>query len=400
MKQEKDFINSETFDISLDEFDALEGNHEFSKEYEANKKSMLKEYRKRKLFARRNMYGKVAVALLVILLSAPIVVKAATDKDFFGRLWGNSTRENIKEHEEVIESNGEEIIVTYPEREYVTVDEELASLIGDYVYANPIVKEIEGTTLTMKSAVEDEHCAVVEFTLEKEGGVDVLEYDQLYNEDMGAWFKQDASFSFGFKEGLGNIYVDMKASTKEKLVCYYYMVKPTFLSNGTNKLTLEIRYYPFMEEYKNYTEEESEDEKDLMKQFKQECIEIPIEKNVSMVEFAGENDESIYISPISMNVDLAYKKNKLDILNKVNIISNSVAADDLYKVEINYKDGSKYTVYENSLAGVYTSDKYIDNTSYICGVDNNTVTILFNRLVDVNNIEFIVVNDSVLKMKE
>ena len=42
MKQEVNYINQKLCDISIEEFDALDGVHEFSEKYKENKKEMLK----------------------------------------------------------------------------------------------------------------------------------------------------------------------------------------------------------------------------------------------------------------------------------------------------------------------------------------------------------------------
>ena len=62
-------------------------------------------------------------------------------------------------------------------------DEGLAeSLIGDSMSYPNITKEIDGTTITILSVVRDNNSAVIEYTLEKAGGVDALNYSQLDNE--------------------------------------------------------------------------------------------------------------------------------------------------------------------------------------------------------------------------
>lgn len=47
MKQNESYIDPASFEISIEEFDSLEGEHEFSKEYQKKKKKLLQEYQKR-----------------------------------------------------------------------------------------------------------------------------------------------------------------------------------------------------------------------------------------------------------------------------------------------------------------------------------------------------------------
>ena len=48
--------------------------------------------------------------------------------------------------------NGGQVAVIYPEREYVSIDEQAAeTLIGDQVFSNPISVDIQDHTLTILS---------------------------------------------------------------------------------------------------------------------------------------------------------------------------------------------------------------------------------------------------------
>lgn len=381
----------EKFDISLEEFDELTGEHVFSKQYQQQKRTLLKEYRKRQIGAKRATRLKVAAASAVVLVSTPIIATAALNGELFNRLWGEEGKSNIESHDEVvyepekdtenpayveIEGNEAELapyyVVTYPEREYVEMDEKKAEeLIGKYMEYPGIAKEIsDGTTLTIESVVRDKNAAIIYFTLENKNGVRALNYSQLDNEAKGAWFAQDAPyyFIFGQGKGGGHIYVDLYLSTETKLYCYDYM-------KIKGSLDLDLYENP-INEVDGWNLETAE----------KTTIRVPRPEKVPSMEYVNSAGGILSISPISITIDMS-----------TGLGLNWDASRDsasCYYVAINYKDGTKYTVCERSSTG-HESENYIDNASYICGGSESDITFLFNRLVDVNEIESIIVNDTV-----
>jgi hypothetical protein len=373
--------NLELFDISTEEFDNMNEKHTFSKEYNQKKKELMKEYRKRKYIPNTNRYAKVAVACGLLLVASPLIVNAATNGDTFARIWGKLSRNDVKSHDEVVydEESGTSSTVTYPQRDYEDVEEEEAEeLIGKQLTFLSITEELDGTTLTIISAVRDNNAAVVEFTLEKEGGVDALNYSQLDNEAKGAWFSDDATFWFRLGDGGENIFVDMKKSTEDKLYCYDYMI----LDSVTNSITMEIYKYPCTRG--EYSAMGIDEQDEMESKIVQKNISIPVSEAVNSVEFTNADGGVIEVSPISMKVDLA-----------IGLGLGSDEAQDpysCYKAMINYKDGSSYIVKEHSNNN-HTCDVEIDNTSYTEGSLGTEVTYVFNRLVDVNEIAAITIND-------
>lgn len=116
-------------------------------------------------------------------------------------------------------------------------------LLGDAAGRYFLVKEIGDTRLSVLGTAYDGSSAVVEFTLEREGGVEGVIYGQLYNESKGAWFSGDAPFRICFAESGENILVDLNKSTREILYCYAYLV--TGLPQQRDRgLTLEIYQKP------------------------------------------------------------------------------------------------------------------------------------------------------------
>ena len=89
----------------------------FQKNIRRIKKKCLKEYHKNIYKPSKGKY-KAAVAAVVLIISAPIVTNAATNGEFFNRIWGNSGKENIASHSEVIydKEKGTSYTVTYPQK--------------------------------------------------------------------------------------------------------------------------------------------------------------------------------------------------------------------------------------------------------------------------------------------
>lgn len=89
-------------------------------------------------------------------------------------------------------------------------------------------------------------------------------------------------------------------------------------------------------------------------------------------------------SPISIGIDLS----------KGLGLSEADCYDPVYfaRMEIKYKDGSSYVVYDDA--------EHVDNTGYqLGGVSESWMMSAFNRLVDVNEIQEILVNDVIFPVK-
>ena len=384
MSQMLDYTNPEAFEISVEEFDALEGVHEFSTEYKRNKKKLLKEYRKTVLTSVKRNYAKVAVAAELAVISAPLIANAATGGEFFNRLWGNQGKKNVESHQEELfdEEKGTSDIVTYPKREYVDVEPEKAeALIGDNVSHEQVVKEFGDTKLTILSAVSDGQSAVVEFTLEREGGVNALNYSQLDNEAKGAWFSEETDFYFEFADYSGSIYVDMDKSTPDKLYCYDYMNAD---NRGKKEIILKTYEYPCTRGEWINADDQAYDE--YMSKTKEEQFVVPLGEEVERVEYVNADGGIIQISPLSMWVDMG---TGLGLTEREDHDSAY-----LYYIAIHYKDGSEYIVEEKNCHDRHSCDVEIDNTSYALVDLTEHITYVFNRLVDLDNIASITVNET------
>ena len=335
--------NQELYDISIEEFDKMNEKHVFSEKYKKNKQKMLKDYRKSVWSSTGAKTAKVAVACAAVLIASPVVANAASNGELFSRIWGKAGHKDVAAHEETIYLGEDEgtFTASYPERTY-----------------------------------ED----VIEYTLEKAGGVDALNYSQLDNEAKGAWISEESTFNFSI--GNGSTIVDLENSTDEKLYCYEYIT----LDDDQNYVEMKIEEYPcklkeiYALDYKDPKREELEN------QVVSSSTKIPFSSNVvAETTFVNPAGGKIKVSPLSLKVDMS----------KGFGLSEVQAADPVncYYVAINYKDGTNYVVMESNADGRHSCDVEKDNTAYSCGTLTGEYVMLFNRLVDTDQISSITVND-------
>ncbi len=316
-----------------------------------------------------------AVLILFLFLAMPALAVAASGSEFFARLWGTEGKKNVEAHTEEVrdEENGRTYTVTFPRRNYTDDNLDRAEeLIGGAVSYEPAVKEIGDAKLTVLAAVCDGDAAVVEFTLEQEGGIDCFQYSQLTNESKGAWFSEDSPFYFQIAEGSESIFVDLDKSTEEKLYCYDYIVTD-FTDEEIKGLTFEI--YRFSDKG---TDSEAEETDTLF---------IPIRKKTERREYVNQAGGVVSLSPIAMKIDM----------NAVTGIAEDEAGDPwhVYYVAVKYRDGTEYIVHEHAIEGVHQCDADIDNTSYACAHTGGEFVLVFNRLTDIAKVESVVVNETV-----
>ena len=370
-------MRKDRFYISIDEFDAPCEIHEFSEGYKKTRERNKQKYLYKK--PRTMKIASIAVAAAALFVATPFVVNAATNGEFFERIWGMLGKSNIEAHQELVyeAEKNTYYYVDYPAREYDELDPDVAeALIGDCVEYLDISKEVDGTTITILSAVRDDNSAVVELSFEKEGGVDVLNYSQLDNESKGAWFSDESTFWLNIGYG-GNMYVDLDRSTDEKVYCYYYVSLNAF---GAGNLRMEINQYPCtLGERNALSMEENGDE--LIGAIENEkttiYVNIPCENRLESTEFVNNDGGIIELSPISMNIDM--------MTGLGFTAAEAYDPGNVKKICITYNDGSTYTVIERD-------ELYIENIGYSCGSINNEYLLLFNRLVDTDNVLSITVN--------
>ena len=370
-------------DISIEEFDHITDgveDHVFSDEYLAGKESLMRNEYKAKI---SKLGVKVAAAAAAIVVASPFVVNAAMGGELFNRLWGNEGKDTVESHSEVFVEEGKirddgtpaSYEVVMPRIEYVEADPEVAArLIGDKITTEPVVCTVGDTTITVESVVRDGMGIVAAYTIEREGGVNCLNYSQLDNEAKGAWFPEDTKILFGFKEGSGKIWVDLENSTEDKLYCYEYMFENNVVFGGPNNAPITDHITLMTQEFTMSRSEMCVEnpEKGDFNQFIKEENEyvIPVADQLDTKMFSSDASGSIKISPIAMVWDSTG--------------GTEIKGEDIDSVEsfkITYKDGSEYLVYDENTASF----------GYICGTDTGFI-VLFNRIVDIDNIARITIN--------
>ena len=377
-KNLRSYENEQFPDWSIEEFDAISEDHVFSEQYQREKKKVIRAHSKKKAPRRFFMQAVAAAAACIVL---PVVVYAAvTHADFYRNAFGNAGRQSVSAHEEVLDDGkGGQLTVTYPEREYVSIDEEMAeALIGNNISSEPVEVQINDHTLTINSAVRDENAIVMEFTLECETGVTALNYSELDNEAKGAWMSEESTFHFMVDGTAENIYVDLDKSTETCLHCYYYglFVFDGPLADGKSP-TLDITYADepldgsYMDESLDGTTDKS--------RIHEAQVAIPAEHTINLLTFTSDAGGVLELSPISLSIDMG----------KGLGLTNLEAYDPIHlnTMSIHYTDGSSYQVYDK--------DGYVDNTAYMCGgcgAAQTEIMLLFNRLIDPSKIDYVEVN--------
>ena len=388
MKQNMSYLDETTIDISIEDFDALDEKHIFSDEYKKNKKKMLKEYRQSILTTAPKNHARAVAALLLFIISLPIIANAATNGDFFNRIWGSLGRKNVASHEEVLyDEQNFPYIYTFPEREYVDIDPKRAKeLIGDSLSYESIVKKLGDTTLTILSSVYDGNAVIIEFTLEREGGVNAFNYSQLDNELRGATFSYDATFWFEFIGCNEKRFVDLSQSTENVLHCYnYIMLQEDAYNPETKGITLEVSEYPCTRGDLFTADEETFDQ--YISETQIEDILIPLGAEIKKKEYVNASGGIIQVSPMSMKIDM---DTGLGLSEE-----EAYNLENVYYAAVTYKDKTNYIVCEHELSGIHSCDVKIDNSSYMDVDVQRNLVIIFNRLVDTDKIESITINETI-----
>ena len=401
-------LNEELFDkdISIEEFDHITDgveDHVFSDRYLAGKEKMMKTYTQKNTAKLTGIFPKVAVAAATVLvLGTPFAVNAATNGALFASLWGTEGKTNIPNHtvtvieSEKIRNDGTPVKHTYemPQVEFADMDPDKAeALLKGKLMTNPVVKEFGGYKFSVLAVARDGNGIAVEYTIENEKGVNLLNFSQLHNETKGASTNEDQNFMYYFGAGPGKTYVDMSKSTSTKIFCREYMSDVDFLSKYTDPDHAEFPTDAGMKlhiiEFKDTMTSYYKANQDPFKNIKdQVTVDIPFADKIEMSEVKSADGDTIKISPISMKLTGSAKLYGKNAYGDDFDPEFSEGVDHLQSIKITYKDGSEYNVY-------YSGDKNgkgaVANYAYIVG-EKESISILFNRLVDTNNISKITVN--------
>ena len=93
-------MRKDRFYISIDEFDAPCEIHEFSEGYKKTRERNKQKYLYKK--PRTMKIASIAVAAAALFVATPFVVNAATNGEFFERIWGMLGKNNVEAHQELV----------------------------------------------------------------------------------------------------------------------------------------------------------------------------------------------------------------------------------------------------------------------------------------------------------
>lgn len=343
---------------------------------------------------RRFSYAAAAIAV-VGCLAVPGGVYAAANLDFFDAMFGNNTKKSTPVIETEVDTGKTNedgtpkmTPVTIPSHEFVSVDpQDAEDLTGGGCLTAPVEKKLGDHTLRVENMVYDQNGAVVYFTLERPGGVTMLIGNEDTNVRKGAYFSEDRQYHFKFDTtsddifGGNNIYIDVEKSTPDKMYCTDYILWSDPLPEGVFPRLSIAKYPDLISTTENMTEKEAEafyEQVEIEETTLTDKKPIPVQK----IDL-GEKGCLVY-SPISIGIDLS----------KGLGLSEADCYDPVYlaRMEIKYKDGSSYVVYDDA--------DHVDNTGYqLGGVSESWMMSAFNRIVDVNEIQEILVNDVTFPVK-
>lgn len=330
----------------------------------------------------RKITAAAAVAALTLTVTGGTAAAAYLSEhtDFFQGMFGNTTKSS-QDHTQVLADPDKDdgMMADLPGKEYVPVDEEKAdALIGGNVTEVNITKEIGGHTLTIENIVTDGNGMLMSMTLEKPGEVTALYADDETNRTKGAYFSPESNFSFFIEDQNGIpsgefMYVDTEKSTPDKYYIYDYMIWGSTESTPIQP-RLHIYTYPVtlgeLQEI-NETDTEKRDQIEVTEDY----VDLPQCENVPMQSLNQDDTWICSYSPISMSINMSAQAPEEE-------------AQDPYcikYIELKYKDGTNYTIFKQD---------ELDNTGYICGVDNE-FRLTYNRIVNPDDISQIIINDNV-----
>lgn len=337
----------------------------------------------KKIHRYRSQVAAAAIAA-VLLCGMSGTVYAAAKKGYFNEIFGMKKATQPETMEVKDEEKGTSYIATIPGKEFAEVDEKTAEeLLGKYSLDKPIVRKLGEHTLTIENFIYDRNGAIMYFTIEKPGGVTAFDWDKYTNLTKGAGFSDEADFYLSCQMGEdcteGNLYVDGERSTAEKLYCTSYILWSRE-QDETEKPSLKIEKYPCSRgEFDRMTEEEF-----AALEVKTESIMLG-EKPMLLANVVDMGEKgTLTISPFTMGFEIG------KVLG-IDFREGQKQEDPFYVkyVEIQYENGENYVV---------EKEDEINNTGYVLGAFDG-YKIAFNRLVNVNKIKNVIINDVTIPVK-
>ena len=381
-------------DFTVEEFDLIEEDHLFSSQYQKKKQRLL---RTGSIQPRSSRVGIVVLASLILAIGG--IYAATSHSDFFQHAFGKGgNREDQPVREETYimdkeDGNAHEATAVYPSHEYENVDEKTAEdLIGEQVATASGSIMVRDHTFTILSAVRDENMIVLEYTIECPTGVKALTWDEHSDDTHGARTAPDATFMYQLGSAYGKIFVDESRSTDTLLYCTEY----DFLLN-IGEDGFEFAPYAAGESPKMlFTTYDAEPDRPILDVFADETLIESGDSQLTYAEldtgatepvaktiFRSESGGYAEISPLGIRLDAA-SGNMIQPRDETDEEEPFYPDLIMMTVSLHYKDGSEYLVAD--------VNNNIENYQYAVGY-KGVHMISFNRLVDLNEVEYVEVND-------
>lgn len=358
--------------------------HVFSKSYEWRKHALLAEVSgegaqtgakapaNNRPLRLRFTWRMVAIAAAVCVALPVAAYAAITHADLFNDLFGIGFRESVPAAQVIQPGVGDktDVMVTLPAKDYVDVDPKTAeAMLGQYMSAESVtVQSADGHTLTISNAVRSDEALLYRFTLEREGGQTALFYSEHTNRAKGAMASESAQMSWTVA-GDEFLYIDLDASTDERVVGYAYSALDGLLA-GQELIGVLRDYSGPASNTETLGVAETE-------------FAVPCGATVPSTSFTNIDGGLAMLSPLGLSLDT-----HVGLFSPFASSGCSMADDPFWvrKIQVNYADGTSYTVLDE--------DSEIDNTASLCGY-NSGLALVFNRLVDpakVKSIDVIVID--------
>ena len=226
--------------------------------------------------------------------------------------------------------------------------------------SNPstVVNFEDGSVLNVLSVIYDGNICVAEYTLSKPGGVDTYYWSDTENKAKGGWFTDVSTYSFSLTPTGGMVVTDPVRSTEDCLYCYSYIVLDN--AETTDTIDLYVTRYPCP--IGECTTPE------LRSGITVETIHVPLEHSVEKTYLVNSSGDYCIVTPISLGFGEFYDP------------------WDVKTVELVFKDGTRYDARTNN--------------NYLCGRMNGQIVICFDRIIDNNEVESVIINEETYNLSD
>lgn len=299
----------------------------------------------------------IAASILGVMALGSVSVHAfSAHQDILERLFGNSGKDDI---EAVVQDT-----ISLPARDFVEIDLEWAeSVLGESISTENLQIEVGEHLITIEGFIYDRNGGVMVFTVEKEGGVTMFtnEYPNC-NEKFGIGGTGEVLFSVYLNENepyyiderggyvSSHIWLDENRSTDEKWYCCSYMV-----FDELNDVENPVIYLV----YADLPEEVPED----VSEYHFEKYLLTTAKPLDIEQFYNQDGECLELSAIDIKVPNVMSETRDTVISSVTV---------------NYADGTSYTVFDQ--------ENQLDNTGHEPLMFETYYKMVFNRLVDTENV--------------